>query len=111
MSTLEYLYEKIKNILIKFTSWWNFETKAIFIARGTAQSSRIQCGTRAARRVRRGKCLTIYAAGQAARRAERGGKFRAPRKNVLNGARTAENVKYHAPARGVPRLREAAEKR
>ena len=40
MSTLEYLYEKIKNILIKFTSWRNFETKAIFIARGTAQSAR-----------------------------------------------------------------------
>ena len=111
MSTLEYLYEKIKNILIKFTSWRNFETKAIFIARGTAQSSRIQCGTRAARRVRRGKCLTIYAAGQAARRTERGGKFRAPRKNVLYGAQNALNVKYHAPARGVPRLREAAEKR
>ena len=49
MSTLEYLYEKIKNILIKFTSWRTFETKAIFIARGTAQNARIQCGTRAAR--------------------------------------------------------------
>lgn len=49
MSTLEYLYEKIKNILIKFTLWRNFETKAIFIARGTAQNARIQCGTRAAR--------------------------------------------------------------
>ena len=111
MSTLEYLYEKIKNILIKSTSWRNFETKAIFIARGTAQSARIQCGTRVARRARRGKCMTICAAGQAARRAERGGKFRAPRKNVLYCARNAENVKYHAPARGVPRLRETAEKR
>ena len=111
MSTLEYLYEKIKNILIKSTSWRNFETKAISWGRGRAKWARFLGGTRGGGRGGGVMFFTICAGAHGARRAERGGKFRAPRKNVLYCARNAENVKYHAPARGVPRLRETAEKR
>lgn len=88
MSTLEYLYEKIKNILIKFTSWRNFETKAIFIARGTARTVRIQCGTRAARDKTLRKCASIPRTPRRQRRFERAKKPRRAAGSVAGGAKT-----------------------